>query len=378
MPRAAAATLFRTLQEGVEADGTLGFDRFMETVLYHPELGYFARHPERAGRRGDFLTAPEASPLFAECVAQWVERLWQTLGKPEFHLVEAGAGRGTLALGLLESVPEPLRQRLRLHLVERGAAPRRALKERFEGRQGDVPVQTYRDVAELPAHFEAGVFVANELFDNLPVRRIMRADGWKEIRLRPRRGRLEELLRPAPAELVDAALAAGLRLAEGQSAEVSPNAVPVLATALGRLDRGGLLVFDYGGEAGEISGDAAPQGTLRAHRRHAATGDLYAALGEQDITAHVNFTPLRAAAEAQGFAPCRLEAQAQFLLGTGLLERLEARLARAADEFERLKIGQSSKWLYHPDLVGEGLRVLYAQKPGVGGLQGKDYPIKQN
>lgn len=354
-----AEALRKTLLQEA-ADKRLRFDRFMEVVLYHPTWGYYARTAERAGRSGDFLTSPEVSPLFGECVAAWVQEVWEVVGRPKtFHVVEVGAGRGTLAASVVGALPRELEPGLRVHLVERGDAPREALARRFAS---DERVGVYEDVEGLPRNLGPGVFVANELFDNLPVRRLMRADGWKEIYVRIEGKRLREELRPAPNDLVALARAHGVEVDEGQSAEVCETGVPLLESVLGRLDRGGLLVFDYGGEAREVSGDAAPNGTVAAYRGHATHPDLYSNLGEQDLTSNVNFTPLRQAAERLGYRPAHLVTQSHFLLEQKLPERLVALIEKEKDAFQRLRLTQFSKQLYHPESMGGAFRVLYATK----------------
>lgn len=341
-------------------DKRVRFDHFMETVLYHPTLGYFSKEADRAGRSGDFLTSPEVAPLFGECVASWIESVWTQVGRPTaFHVVEVGAGRGTLARSVTEATRPPLAEALRLHLVERGKAPRAAAAQGF---QGDDRVRVYENVDDLPQRLGAGAFVSNELFDNLPVRRIMRADGWKEIVVRLSGQKVREELVTASDDLVEAAQASGLELSEGQSAEFCPGAAPLLESILRRFERGGLLIFDYGGEAHEVSGEAAPNGTLAAHRGHTAHPDLYSSLGDQDITAHVNFTPLRAAAERLGYRPSHLVSQTRFLLERGLPERLVQRVEAEPDPFEKLRLSQFAKQLYHPEAMGESFRALYATK----------------
>lgn len=346
------------------ADGKqVRFDRFMDTVLYEPQLGYYARSSERAGRGGDFITSPEVSNLFAECVRHWIREAWTQSRKPKaFTVVEVGAGRGTLARDLMDSNADPIQSNLRFFLVERGTAPRDALVERFKG---DPRVQVFPDIEELPNDLADGVFIANELFDNLPVRRLMRADGWKEIVVGIHGSKLREELVDAPADLIRTAEQQGIALAEGESAEVSQGAVPLLRSVLSRFRSGGLLVFDYGGDAKEVSGNAAPHGTLSAHRGHARHGDLYSSPGDQDITAHVNFTPLREEAERLGFG-VRLDTQAQFLLGHRLAERVVERVEKEQDPFLKLRLSQFAKQLYHPEAMGGSFRVLHGMRPSVG------------
>lgn len=354
------ASLLAELRDIQTREGSVRFDDFMELVLYHPTLGYFSKDEHRAGRRGDFLTSPEVSPLFGACVWQWLAAVWKRTGSNEFHVIEVGSGRGTLAAAILEASGGA--PGLALHLVERGVAPRRALEGRFPQERKEGRVVVYPDVADLPPRFTAGAFVSNELFDNLSVRRVMKADGLKEIRIRIDRGRPNEVLVDAPADLSNAVQEQGILLSQGQTAEVSLRAVPLLEAVLSRIERGGLLAFDYGGEADEVSGDAAPQGTLMAHRGHTGHRDYYAVLGEQDVSAHVNFTPLRQCAERLRFAPARLQRQSQFLLEHGLAERFLARVNAEPDPLGKLRLTQLSKQLYHPEAMGDAFRVLLAER----------------
>lgn len=339
-----------------EEDGLVPFDAFMDVVLYDPDHGYFSTGSERAGRSGDFLTAPEVSPLFARVVFGWIERRWRATGAKRFAYVEAGAGRGTLAMGIAQAAAESgASDRLDLHLVERGAAARTALATALPR------AHVYADVDALPPTLGAGVFVANELFDNLPVRRVMQGDGLQEICLKVRGAKVREELRPAPPDLLALAHAHGLRLSAGQSAEVSPTASILLEAVLARFDAGGFLVFDYGGEAHEVSGEQAPNGTVAAHKGHARHADLYADLGRQDITADVNFTPLRAVARDAGFTT-DLVSQGRFLVREGLPERLQTLVGAARDDFERLRLTQLAKQLYHPEAMGDAFKVLVGER----------------
>lgn len=356
------AGIWQRLIEHAGPAKSLRFDEFMDIVLYDPDHGYFSKRADRAARTGDFVTSPEISALFGACVTRWLERVGRPLAAQEFHVVEVGAGRGTLAESLLQaSASSPLGPALRLHLVERGRAPRVALTERFAAALEAGRVHVYESVEELPLRFPAGAFLANELFDNLPVRRLMRADGWKEIRLKVAGHRLAETLVEAPADLVDVAQRHGLRLGEGHSGEVAPDAPRLLAAVASRFERGGLLLIDYGGPAEAVSGEAAPHGTLAAHRGHTTSRDYYHHLGDQDLTAHVNFTPLLDEARRLGFEP-RLLPQAQFLLDHGFAEAFTLRLQQAPDEFERLRLTQLAKQLYHPEAMGEAFHVLMAEK----------------
>lgn len=348
----AEAAILRRLAERAGPSKMLRFDHFMEVVLYDPHVGYYAQPADRVGRQGDFLTNVELGDLFGACVAQWLHRAWLSVGRGPFQVLELGAGAGRLANAVWTNAPDQQFQKdLRFHLVERGPAAR-AAHARLP-----LPVESHASLDEVPAHLGVGALVAHELFDNLPTRRVMRADGWKEIVVRLNGNRLREDLVEAPPDLRELVARLGVRLREGQSAEVCAEAEPLLARALSRLDRGRLLVVDYGGEADELYGDRHPQGTLATYRGHAPGGSPYDHLGEQDVTAHVNFTPLRRAAEAFGFKT-QLVTQSRFLIDNGLADVVARRLERETDELAKLRLTQWARILYHPDAWGERFQVL--------------------
>lgn len=331
----------------------------METALYDAEHGFYAKNATRPTREGDFLTSPEISPLFGRTVAYWVAAATRHLATNECTLVEVGAGRGTLAGHVLQSLVDEHGLKVGAHLVERGTAPREALEERF---QSNANVSVHADVSTLPAKIPVGVFLANELFDNIPFKRVMMTTRLQEIHVRFVRGRFEEELVDADAALQESYAKSGLQLAEGQTSEVRTQDVALLEDVLGRFDRGAMLVFDYGGTAQEVSGEAAPHGTARAYRGHQSHTDLYADPGDQDITADVNVTPLFALAQGLGFKPATLESQARFLVRNGLPERVVERVQAEKDPFQQLKINQLAKQLYHPEAMGESFFALHAIK----------------
>lgn len=341
----------------------LRFDAFQRIALYDPDFGYFSRSARRAGRDGDFLTSPEVAPLFAEVLARVVSADAAALSADEFHLIEVGAGRGNLARDLWEALRfDPLGRRIRFHLVETSAAARAEHVATLAGLPHDRWT-SYADVAGLPT-FPAGAIIANELFDNLPVRRVMMAESLKEIVVHVRKDGLREELVAAPVELTAYLEAQGVRLSVGQTAEVCLEAPQLLATLLGRLGRGSVLIIDYGDEAKHLYAvERFPHGTLAAHRGHTTHTDFYRAPGDQDLTSHVNFTPLIETLEAAGYRRLFLGSQMRFLLDHGLTDVLDRRLKRAKDDFERLRWNQWAKQLYHPEAMGEAFRVLHARTP---------------
>ena len=312
----------------IRAAGPLPFAAFMDLALYHPELGYYARAGRRSGRAGDFFTSVDAGPLLGELLAEQFAEMWRLAasepGRPRapFDLVEAGAGSGRLARGVLDhaSAAHPaFYQALRLTLVERSPTARAAQRATLGPHAGRLA----QSGGELPAR-AAGVIYANELLDAMPVHAlVMTAAGLREVYVDSRGGRLVE----SPGPLSPAARAHvarfGIRLEPGWRAEVCPAAAAWVAGAARRLERGFLLLVDYGHEAHELYSPTHAQGTLACYRRHRveAAGDGRAAApwleepGARDITAHVDLTAIRQTAEAAGLQTLGTLDQTYFLLG---------------------------------------------------------------
>lgn len=355
-----AVTLTERIQEAARGRDGLRFDEYMERVLYDPDGGYFASAADRAGREGDFVTAPESSPEFARSLAHHLAKAAGEDPPDPFHILEVGAGRGTLAKQLSAALDdaEP-RVRAEFHLVERSAAARDAAA------QAVPDAHAYPGITDVPRDLDAHAFVANELFDNLPVRRVMQGDGLMEIRIRYVRGRFEEVLVDAPDDLVDYFDSQGVRLRSGQTAEACLEAPRLMVRILDRLSTTAyVVVVDYGDEAARLyAHDRFPNGTLACHRRHGTDRAYYEDLGEKDLTAHVNFTPLIQVLEDAGFTVQDLRTQAQFLLDTGLVDRMAETEADRRDPFDRMQRLMRAKHLFHPEAMGESFRVLTASRP---------------
>ena len=316
--------LVAILRDRIPREGPLTFAQFMETVLYHPEHGYYMAEQPRPGRAGDFLTAPEAHPIFGWTLARQIVELWHLLGAPRpFTLREYGAGSGALGLAVLDELAEiapDLFAAIRYAPIEanpyRLAEARRRLAE-----------------AGLADHIEdasnttiTGCVIANEFLDALPVHRIEQRDGsLQEVYVTWRDGWFADELGPLSTEAIAERLRREhVRLTEGQRAEVCLAIDPWMQEVAAALDRGYVLVLDYGYPAADLYGPERRQGTLKAYYRHGVHEDPYLAIGEQDLTAHVDFTAVTETAEAAGLRAPGLTTQANFLAGAGIRELLVA------------------------------------------------------
>ncbi|HRO27407.1 MAG TPA: SAM-dependent methyltransferase [Luteimonas sp.] len=359
-----SAQLQALIREQVAAaGGALPFWRFMELALYAPGLGYYSAGATKFGAAGDFVTAPELGPLFAECVAQALAPVIGQLGE-DARILEIGAGSGRFAeyaikqLMWLDAMParyailEPsadLRERQREHLSRRLTPP---VFERVEWL--DRPMDDDWN----------GVLFANEVVDALPTPRFSIRSGevFEEHVALDGDGRFVRSDRPA-----DALLSAAVRhverqldapFADGYRSELLPQLPYWLQAVAGGLKSGAMLFVDYGHPRREYYDPRRHDGTLRAFHRHQLVADVYARVGLQDLTASVDFTALAEAGTGAGFDLGGYCTQAGFLIGNGLAQRLDEHESRAADEAARYALRQQVKQLTHPDGMGERFQAM--------------------
>jgi len=314
--------LVEELRVEIAREGRITFTRFMQAALYHPVHGYYLNAAARPGPSGDFLTAPEADPIFGQTLARQIEQFDELLGRPDpFTLVEYGAGSGTLALAILDALSldhSALLPRFRYQAVEVNLARAAELRSRLEeagyaehlSTAGEEPVQ--------------GCVLANEFLDALPVHRIERhGDEIHERYVVWRDGWFAEELGPLSSDDIARYLReGGIELADGQLAEINLGLSNWVEQVALRLRRGYVLAIDYGYAAEKLYGSDYPHGTLRTYAQHAVSDDPFSAVANQDLTAHVDFSALQRAARAQGLQVLGFTTQADFLGGAGIGELL--------------------------------------------------------
>jgi SAM-dependent MidA family methyltransferase len=340
-------TLEDIIREEISSAGAITFARFMELALYHPTLGYYSgggvgREP--LGWSGDYFTSGDVHPLWGWCVARQLHQMWQLLGQPpRFDVVEPGAGRGLLARDVwryaVEQAPE-WGAALRYTLVDR-APPDSPLRQARQQRLfaelnalavHDGAVWVVNDLADsdLPERF-TGCVVSNELVDALPVHLLQKQDGALAevyVTLDATSGRLAETLAaPSSPELagyLDHYSVPWRDYPDGWRCEVCLEAGAWLRDVTNRLGQGYTLLIDYGDTATGLYTRDRRHGTLAVYTRHQMSERLLAQPGQQDITAHVNFTALIEAGEDIGLNLIGLTTQAEFLRKLGIREEAEA------------------------------------------------------
>jgi SAM-dependent MidA family methyltransferase len=342
----------------IEATGPMPVSEYMATCLFDPEDGYYTTR-EPFGPGGDFTTAPEISQMFGELIAVWLFRTWQALGRPlPVTLAEIGPGRGTLAKDMLRTLTRldpAFVNEAAFAMIETSPRLRKVQRAALSGVAGSIAWhETIDTLPRAPL-----LIVGNELFDAIPIRQYVRqGEGWRERMVGlDGAGRLAFF---AGAGSVDAALLPpGADAApQGSIAEIAPARAALMQAIGERLatDGGAGLFIDYGHLEPGL-GD-----TLQAVRAHAYE-DVLDSPGEADLTAHVDFAALAAAARSQALA-AHSATQGDFLLRMGLLERAGG-LGAGADEATREKISAAVERLAGPHAMGDLFKVLAVLPHGV-------------
>ena len=320
------------LRREIERDGPLTIARFMEHALYDPEFGYYQTPTRRPGRGGDFLTAPELHPFFGFTIARQVAECWERLDRPaQFVVREYGPGVGGLAYDIIAALSEhapEVRAALEYRLVDVNPhRMREAITAMTQvGLAGIVSAETPAQAASNPI---TGVVLANEVADAFPVHqltvrggalreRLVTWDatlGWFSMVEAPLSAEIARL--DLPGYLAEAGVEVS-SLPQGSVLEVSPAAAAWIGELATGLARGYALVVDYGYPAAELYRDHRLGGLLRGYRAHTVTDDPLTAIGEQDLTAHVDFTALIQAAHRADLEVAGLTTQADFLAALGM------------------------------------------------------------
>lgn len=358
--------LVQRLHQRIADRGAMPFDAWMESVLYEPGLGYYSAGQEKFGEAGDYVTAPGISPLFAWTLAGECADALHACGGDT--ILELGPGDGTLAAELLAELERRDRLPHRYCLLERSGSLRARQRERL---QHSVPhlLDRVHWLDTLPPSPIRGVILGNEVLDALPVARFRRDSERVEELLVTVAGDgfawTREPARPAVADAV-AAIESDLgqeALPAGYVSEVCLQLPAFMASLADSLERGLVLLVDYGYPRREYYRADRDEGTLVCHYRHRAHWDPLLVPGLQDVTAFVDFTAAAAGAQDAGLDVLGFTTQAHYLMGAGITGLLEAR--RGDDPLESTRLAQQAKTLLLPGGMGERFRVLAVATEGM-------------
>ena len=354
-----------TLRERIEREirerGPISFSRYMELCLYDPQMGYYARHREQFGKAGDFYTSSDVHAVYGRLMARQFNEMWRVLGSPaRIEIIELGPGRGLFARDVLDcsghKFPDLLAA-LHYTLVESSAALREKLAFTLNEHiaAGKVAV-----AAELASSVSAEnvIIFANEFFDALPVEVLSNHGairvGWENGRF------VETFVSASPREL-EYLDRYSVHPEEGERVEAGMEAQQWMKRIAAIIHRCFFVVVEYGYTREELL-SGRHRGTIMCYRQHSASSSPYDAPGEQDITAHVNFTALRAAGEQAGLECLGLLTQAQFLMGIGEQTQFSDAFEDARLPQERAKAALQLKHLVTPAGMGETFTVLLMSK----------------
>jgi SAM-dependent MidA family methyltransferase len=357
------------LADRIRRFGPITFAEYMRECLYHPVHGYYSK-PETM-HFADYHTSVDVHPIFGRLLVRQFVEMWEQLERPkEFLLVEAAAGVGRLAGQILEFARSrfpKFYQTLHYVAVERSPARCDQLAARLAGfiREGRC-----QPSIEIPARIPMGCVYSNELLDALPVHRVLQQkDSLQEIFVICRGGCFAELFMPlSTCAITDYFAAQQITLEERQHAEAGLEACDWITEIGRRLGRGFVLTIDYGHEAPDLFDSHHMRGTVLAYAKHRASEDYFVAPGEQDLTAHVNFTALRQWGQRSGLEALGLVSQTAFLLALGKGNQFADLYDEDTDETARIRARLQLKTLIFPEGMGERFHVLIQNK-GVPGAK---------
>ncbi|MFW2404842.1 MAG: class I SAM-dependent methyltransferase [Gammaproteobacteria bacterium] len=354
--------LIRLIQSRIRAaDGWLDFSEYMQLALYAPGLGYYSGGATKFGESGDFVTAPEVSPLFSRSLARAIEPA-SGAGK---QILEFGAGTGAMAAGILATLSRDHALPDRYLILEVSGDLRARQRQTLGQRVPDLlPLVVWLD--ELPPPFD-GAVLANEVVDALAVSRFRIVDDAAPVRalgVSSDSGGFAWAERPAPAALQERIETiesdAGQPLPPGFTSEVRMEMPGFVNSAASVLDSGIGLFIDYGLPRRDLYAPERSDGTLLCHYRHRAHADPFFYPGLQDITAWVDFTALAEAAVAAGMRVDGYTTQASFLIAAGIEHEFLA--ATEADTQTRLTLSREMQTLLMPAEMGEKFKVMWLGK----------------
>jgi SAM-dependent MidA family methyltransferase len=357
--------LAQIIRDEIMRFGPISCERFIELALYHPRLGYYSGERLRVGRQGDFVTNVSVGKLFGEILADQITELWEILNRPpEFTIVEAGAESGDLASDLLGRLSESQRAVSWNYVIEEPNAAKQDQQQRQLTGASVRWVSSLKDLNSI-----TGIILGNELLDAIPTRVVeFSGNQWREVCVNLKSDTFEFSLEPINyprlAAMIDKIQAPSSR---PYRTEINLRAQDWVRVAAESLGRGLILLIDYGYPRSDYYAPLRTEGTLTAYRNQRRKKNIFEAVGETDITAHVDFTAM---AEAGLEAGCQLLGftdQHHFMVGAGenRMRAFEAKTTAQHDPGERDRFIRAYKTLMHPEMLGLAFKYL---------LLGKDMP----
>jgi SAM-dependent MidA family methyltransferase len=356
------SSLDSLIRERIQRGGPVPFPWFMEQALYHAEYGYYARPGIRIGRQGDFYTNVSTGRLFGHILAAQIVEMWVSLGRPvDFKIIEQGAEDGQLAIDILSAIEEGTGPPLQCSYIiiepfpAKQAAQRNHLERRFRtGVQWIVALDSLKVIN--------GVFISNELLDAMPVHLLeYKQSQWYEryVTCSPKEFQFVSLPIESP-EVAEAAGGLPLPPHSPYLTEINLNAGRWIKEIRSSLDRGFILIVDYGYPRDEYYKPDRTEGTLACYSRHRRSFDPLANPGEKDITAHIDFTSLAESAEKANLHVQGYTDQHHFIVGAteSYLRQVEQEIGAGGMRPRHGQFLRAWKTLMHPGNMGMSFKYL--------------------
>lgn len=351
------------LRNRIRRRGPITFHDWMETALYDSEGGYYCRNNKRWGREGDYLTSPGRSSLYAATFARYFAGLYDKLNRPErFTILEAGAGNGAFASGVLETlqIQFPKVFENTYYVVDEISEESNALARReLEPFAGRIEFGSMQETS-----IDAGIIFSNELLDAFPVHRVTMRDGeLKEFYVGLDREenfvwQVNAVSNPRVNDHFSR-----LKLTQGQSAEVNLAVEDWLKAAANNVRAGYVVTVDYGASTPALLDPLTRnEGTLRGFRRHQLVDNILRNPGEQDLTTTINWTQVQQVGEKCGLKVVEFERQDKFLLANGILTQLEHELEHCETESEKLLLSTAAREMILPNGMAAHFQVMVQEK----------------
>jgi SAM-dependent MidA family methyltransferase len=374
--------LIATISSEIIQNGPITFAHFMELALYHPQFGYYMRQPDRAdyeriGWSGDFYTSSDVHTILGRALAAQARQMDEVMDCPTpFTIVEVGAGKGLFARDCLTAIhagQDDFASRVRYVLIERSPAMRESQRRNLEPwlRQPGL-VAWLEGLDGIAPQSVTGLFFSNELVDAFPVHRVQVTAGrTEELCVDYRDGRFVGCLKPLSTTILAEHLEKlHTDWPEGYRTEVNLEAMKWMEQVAQRIDRGFVVTIDYGHTAHDLYGPERKDGTFLCYFQQLTNEDPFIRVGEQDMTAHVDFSSLAVVGDKQGLHVTGFTNQMSFLMGLGV-EEIIGKLEPESPEF------RAAIHLLKPDGMGSTFKVLVQHKgishPKLDGLKFKPF-----
>jgi len=366
------STLRQKIIKLIRTSGPVPFEQFMSMALYDPDFGYYNSESLRIGREGDFYTSSHLHPVFGAIIGRQIREMWEVMGRPDdFMIVEMGAGAGYVCKDVLDSLQHTdFLSALRYTIIERSPSMRgyqqRLLKE-FSAK-----VDWIADLSEISS-FEGCIF-SNELLDAFPVHLVRMEDDLKEVYLDFDEGKgfIEQAGDLSREEISHYFRDFSIEIEKGYTTEVNLRIKDWLNEINNVLARGFILTVDYGYPAWDYYSEDRNRGTILCYHEHQLSENPYLNIGEQDITAHVNFSAVKKWGEEIGIETAGYCGQGVFMVSLGIDDDMK-KIAETSNDFV-FEIARIKK-LILPQGMGESHKVMIQYK-GIEAPKLKGFSIR--